>query len=100
MTALLALTLTLAQADTRNDIVEQMNRARTNYEYGEYAAAEKLLSALVEVGRFESETLAVEAWRLLGLSRFYLGRKAEAVMQDKMKGLTGGLPLPPGLKLF
>jgi nucleoid-associated protein EbfC len=27
-------------------------------------------------------------------------RKAEAVMQDKMKTLTGGLPLPPGLKLF
>jgi DNA-binding YbaB/EbfC family protein len=24
-------------------------------------------------------------------------RKAEAVLQDKMKGLTGGLPLPPGL---
>jgi DNA-binding YbaB/EbfC family protein len=27
-------------------------------------------------------------------------RKAEAVLQEKMKGLTGGLPLPPGLKLF
>src|SRR5262245_53211231 len=27
-------------------------------------------------------------------------RKAEAVMQEKMKGLTGGLSLPPGLKLF
>ena len=27
-------------------------------------------------------------------------RKAEMVMQDKMKGLTGGLPLPPGMKLF
>ena len=27
-------------------------------------------------------------------------RKADAVMQDKMKNLTGGLPLPPGLKLF
>jgi hypothetical protein len=27
-------------------------------------------------------------------------RKAEAVMQDRMKSLTGGLPLPPGLKLF
>ena len=27
-------------------------------------------------------------------------RKAEGVMQDKMKELTGGLPLPPGLKLF
>ena len=26
-------------------------------------------------------------------------RKAEAVMQEKMKALTGGLPLPPGLKL-
>ena len=27
-------------------------------------------------------------------------RKAESVMQDKMKALTGGLPLPPGMKLF
>jgi DNA-binding YbaB/EbfC family protein len=27
-------------------------------------------------------------------------RKAEALMAEKMKGLTGGLPLPPGLKLF
>jgi DNA-binding YbaB/EbfC family protein len=27
-------------------------------------------------------------------------RKADTVMQDKMKALTGGLPLPPGLKLF
>ena len=27
-------------------------------------------------------------------------RKSETVMQEKMKELTGGLPLPPGLKLF
>ena len=27
-------------------------------------------------------------------------RKAEALVQDKMKSLTGGIPLPPGLKLF
>jgi hypothetical protein len=27
-------------------------------------------------------------------------RKGEAVLQDKMKSLTGGLPLPPGMKLF
>jgi nucleoid-associated protein EbfC len=27
-------------------------------------------------------------------------RKVEAVLQEKMKTLTGGLPLPPGLKLF
>jgi nucleoid-associated protein EbfC len=27
-------------------------------------------------------------------------RKSESVMAEKMKDLTGGLPLPPGLKLF
>jgi len=27
-------------------------------------------------------------------------RKAETLLAEKMKGLTGGLPLPPGLKLF
>ena len=27
-------------------------------------------------------------------------RKAEGIMQEKMKNLTGGLPIPPGLKLF
>ena len=27
-------------------------------------------------------------------------RKAEALVQERMKALTGGLPLPPGLKLF
>ena len=27
-------------------------------------------------------------------------RKAEAVMQEKMKALTGGLQLPPGLGLY
>ncbi len=26
--------------------------------------------------------------------------KVEEAMKDKMKSLTGGLPLPPGLKLF
>jgi DNA-binding YbaB/EbfC family protein len=27
-------------------------------------------------------------------------RRAEATLQEKMKSLAGGLPLPPGLKLF
>jgi DNA-binding YbaB/EbfC family protein len=27
-------------------------------------------------------------------------RKAEVVMQEKMQAVAGGLPLPPGLKLF
>jgi DNA-binding YbaB/EbfC family protein len=27
-------------------------------------------------------------------------RKVEAMLQDKMRAVTGGLPLPPGMKLF
>jgi DNA-binding YbaB/EbfC family protein len=27
-------------------------------------------------------------------------RKAEVLLAEKMKSLTGGLPLPPGMKLF
>jgi nucleoid-associated protein EbfC len=27
-------------------------------------------------------------------------RKLETMLQDKMQAMTGGLPLPPGLKLF
>jgi len=27
-------------------------------------------------------------------------RKVEALMQEKMQDVTGGLPLPPGMKLF
>lgn len=27
-------------------------------------------------------------------------KKAEGTLQEKMKDLTGGLPLPPGMKLF
>jgi DNA-binding YbaB/EbfC family protein len=27
-------------------------------------------------------------------------RKAEALLAEKMKSVTGGLPLPPGMKLF
>jgi DNA-binding YbaB/EbfC family protein len=27
-------------------------------------------------------------------------RKLEAMLAEKMQGMTGGLPLPPGLKLF
>jgi len=27
-------------------------------------------------------------------------RKAETLMQEKMKAVAGGLPLPPGMKLF
>jgi hypothetical protein len=58
--------------------VEAMNRARVTFEYGDYPQASKLLSALVEKGRFESPTLRAEAYRLLGLSLFYQGKKGDA----------------------
>src|SRR5205814_5280412 len=76
-----ALSITLAQADQEKELpsaVEAMNRARVTFEYGDYAQASKLLSALVEAGRFESASLRAEAYRLLGLSLFYQGRKGEA----------------------
>ena len=57
---------------------EAMNRARATFEYGDYAQAGKLLSQLVETGRFESAALRAEAYKMLGLSLFYQGRKGEA----------------------
>ena len=57
---------------------DALNRARVTFEYGDYAQASKLLSALVQAGRFESPQAKAEAYRLLGLSLFYQGRKSEA----------------------
>jgi hypothetical protein len=82
----LAAALVLAQAqvgqpggeeDTRA-AAEAMNRARITFEYGDYAQAAKLLAALLEAGRFESLQMRAEAYRLLGLSLFYQGRKGDA----------------------
>ncbi|HET7787076.1 MAG TPA: hypothetical protein VFL36_13980 [Myxococcales bacterium] len=57
---------------------DAMNQARRTFEYGDYAQASKLLAALVEAGRFESPQARAEAYRLLGLSLFYQGRKSDA----------------------
>jgi tetratricopeptide (TPR) repeat protein len=78
--------LLLAQAQAGQPPAEEdsraasdaMNRARVTFEYGDYAQASKLLSALLEAGRFESLQARAEAYRLLGLSLFYQGRKGEA----------------------
>lgn len=80
---ILAAALTLAQVAPPSDqdaraAIEAMNRARVTFEYGDYAQASKLLSALVEAGRFESLQMRAEAYRLLGLSLFYQGRKGDA----------------------
>ncbi len=79
--ALLAAAL-LAQAQPKEEetraATDAMNRARATFEYGDYAQASKLLSALLEAGRFESLHARAEAYRMLGLSLFYQGRKGEA----------------------
>jgi tetratricopeptide (TPR) repeat protein len=78
----LLLALNLAQAAPSDPdmraAVEAMNRAKVTFEYGDYAQASKLLAALLEAGRFESLQMRAEAYRLLGLSLFYQGRKGEA----------------------
>jgi tetratricopeptide (TPR) repeat protein len=81
--ALLLATL-LAQAQPQapeeqsRSAADAMNRARVTFEYGDYPQASKLLAALVEAGRFESLQSRADAYRLLGLSLFYQGRKGEA----------------------
>ena len=37
---------------------------------------------------------------LLGAAHADARRKVEALTQEKMRGVAGGLPLPPGMKLF
>ena len=64
-----------ADSQAANDAMDQ---ARRTFEYGDYAQAARLLSALVQAGRFETLQLRAEAYRLLGLSLFYQGRKGEA----------------------
>jgi tetratricopeptide (TPR) repeat protein len=83
--ALLALVLSLSQQEASPEpevearsAVDAMNRARNTFEYGDYARASQMLSALVEAGRFETPALRAEAYRLLGLSLFYQGRKGES----------------------
>ncbi len=58
--------------------IESMRKARAWFEYGDYASAAKLLSRLIEQGKFEAADLRGEAFRLLGLSHFYLGHNKDA----------------------
>jgi len=67
-----------SQEEDPRAAIEAMNRARATFEYGDYPQASKLLAALVQAGRFESIQARGEAYRLLGLSLFYQGRKGEA----------------------
>lgn len=57
---------------------DSMAKARNTFEYGDYATAAKMLTDLVEKARFEAPALRAEAYRLLGICLFNLGRKGEA----------------------
>ena len=57
---------------------EGMRKARSYFEYGDYASAARLLGQLLESNSIESRDARGEGFRLLGLSDFYLGKKAEA----------------------
>lgn len=57
---------------------EELRRARNAFEYGDFEAAVAILDGLGGSGQLVLEQERVEAYRLLGLSLFYLGRRDEA----------------------
>ena len=59
----------------------------------------ELKSVLIDASLWKPEEREI-AEDLIVAAHAEARRKAEALLQDKMKELTGGLPLPPGLKLF
>ena len=57
--------------------VDAMNRARRYFDYGDYPAVSRILTRL-DVSGIESLELRIDAYRLLGLSLFYQGKRGEA----------------------
>ena len=51
---------------------------RDRFEYGDYADAAKLAKSLIDEGRLVTEDQLVEAYRVLGLSLFYMDQKDDA----------------------
>jgi len=64
-----------AQAQTGPDA---LRRARDTFEYGDFKATVDLLRDVPDAGVLATETERVEAWKLLGLSYFFLDRRLEA----------------------
>ncbi|GAC1558570.1 MAG: hypothetical protein NVS2B9_20610 [Myxococcales bacterium] len=57
--------------------VEAVSRARRYFDYGDYPAVSRILGRL-DVSEIESPELRMNAYRLLGLSFFYQGKRADA----------------------
>ena len=76
---LLAANPPLAGAGLPADPSEQLHLARATYEYGDYAGAAKILDALTQARSLERTQDQIEAFRLLGLSRFFLNQLEPSV---------------------
>jgi hypothetical protein len=61
------------------DPTEQLRLAKATYEYGDYAGAAKLLEPLTEARSLERTQDQIEAYRLLGLSHYFLNHADAAV---------------------
>src|SRR6202158_2957666 len=62
------------------------------------SAKTELKSVAIDPSLLRPEDKEVE--ELLVAAHADARRKAEVLLQEKMQQLTGGLPLPPGMKLF
>lgn len=65
------------EADQQLSPVDAMNRAARYFDYGDYPAVSRILTRL-DVNGIESQELRIDAYRLLGLSLFYQGKRGEA----------------------
>jgi tetratricopeptide (TPR) repeat protein len=57
---------------------ELLRQARNNFEFGKYEQAARLVEELLEKKQLSDGGELVEAFRIHGLSHFYLGRRSEA----------------------
>jgi HAMP domain-containing protein len=81
----LAAVLLLAATARAQSPGELLKRARDAFEYGDYARVVQLTKGMPESGALPDEADRIDAYRLLGLSHYYLRQTAEA--EEAFKGL-------------
>ena len=75
--AALAAAVILVPAAARTE-PERLRQARNNFEFGKYEEAIRLIDEASEKKQLAGGAELVEAFRIQGLSHFYLGRRAQA----------------------
>ncbi len=61
------------------DPTEQLHLAQATFQYGDYAGATRILDVLTQARNLERTQDQIEAYRLLGLSRFFLNQLEPSV---------------------